>query len=231
MALDYNSFVSTVANIMATDPTTPEFVQILPQAIAYAEDRIYRELDILDSVAINATTTFTPNNRNFTLPPAPYGAFLTLTGVNVLYGNGPQRQQLQPVAMSYLNAVWGSPTGATLPEYFSMVRQDLIQVGPWPDQAYVVEVIGTFQPEPMSATNPTTFLTTYVPDLLIAGGMIFLSGYMRDFGSQADNPAQAQSWSSQYDVLFKSAMLLELRKKFAGPGWTSLSSVPVTPTR
>jgi hypothetical protein len=231
MALDYNSFVSTVANIMATDPTTPEFVQILPQAIAYVEDRVYRELDILDSVAINATTTFTPNNRNFTLPPAPYGAFLTLTGINVLYGSGPQRQQLQPVAMSYLNAVWGSPTGATLPEYFSMVRQDLIQVGPWPDQAYVVEVIGTFQPEPMSATNPTTFLTTYVPDLLIAGGMIFLSGYMRDFGSQADNPAQAQSWSSQYDVLFRSAMLLELRKKFAGPGWTSLSSVPVTPTR
>jgi hypothetical protein len=231
MAFDYNSFVSTVANIMATDPTTPEFVQILPQAIAYAEDRIYRELDILDSVAINATTTFTPNNRNFTLPPAPYGAFLTLTGINVLYGSGPQRQQLQPVAMSYLNAVWGSPTGATLPEYFSMVRQDLIQVGPWPDQAYVVEVVGTFQPEPMSATNPTTFLTTYVPDLLIAGGMIFLSGYMRDFGSQADNPAQAQSWSSQYDVLFRSAMLLELRKRWAGPGWTSLSSVPVTPTR
>jgi hypothetical protein len=231
MALDYNSFVSTVANIMATDPTTPEFVQILPQAIAYVEDRIYRELDILDSVSINNSSSFTPNNRNFTLPPAPYGAFLTLTGVNVLYGNGPQRQQLQPVAMSYLNAVWGSPTGATLPEYFAMVRQDLIQVGPWPDQAYVVEVIGTFQPEPMSATNPTTFLTTYVPDLLIAGGMIFLSGYMRDFGSQADNPAQAQSWSSQYDVLFKSAMLLELRKKFAGPGWTSLSSVPVTPTR
>jgi len=231
MALDYNSFVSTVANIMATDPTTPEFVQILPQAIAYAEDRIYRELDILDSVAINATTTFTPNNRNFTLPPAPYGAFLTLTGINVLYGNGPQRQQLQPVAMSYLNAVWGSPTGATLPEYFAMVRQDLIQVGPWPDQAYVVEVIGTFQPEPMSAANPTTFLTTYVPDLLIAGGLVFLFGYMRDYGGQSDNPQSAQSWENQYQTLFKSAMLLELRKKFAGPGWTSLSSVPVTPTR
>jgi hypothetical protein len=231
MALDYNSFVSTVANIMATDPTTPEFVQILPQAIAYAEDRIYRELDILDSVSINNSSSFTPNNRNFTLPPAPYGAFLTLTGVNVLYGNGPQRQQLQPVAMSYLNAVWGSPTGASLPEYFAMVRQDLIQVGPWPDQAYVVEVIGTFQPEPMSATNPTTFLTTYVPDLLIAGGLVFLFGYMRDYGGQSDNPQSAQSWENQYQTLFKSAMLLELRKKFAGPGWTSLSSVPVTPTR
>jgi len=231
MALDYNSFVSTLANITALDPTQPEFIQIIPQVIAYAEGRIYRELDILDSVSINNSSSFTPNNRNFTLPPAPNGAFLTLTGVNVLYGNGPQRQQLQPVAMSYLNAVWGSPTGATLPEYFAMVRQDLIQVGPWPDQAYVVEVIGTFTPEPMSATNPTTFLTIFLPDLLIAAACVFIFGWMRDYGGQSDNPQSAQSWENQYSVLFRSAMLLELRKRWAGPGWTSLSSVPVTPTR
>jgi hypothetical protein len=231
MALDYNSFVSTLANITALDPTQPEFIQIIPQVIAYAEGRIYRELDILDSVSINNSSSFTPNNRNFTLPPAPNGAFLTLTGVNVLYGNGPQRQQLQPVAMSYLNAVWGSPTGATLPEYFAMVRQDLIQVGPWPNQAYVVEVIGTFTPEPMSATNPTTFLTIFLPDLLIAAACVFIFGWMRDYGGQSDNPQSAQSWENQYSVLFRSAMLLELRKRWAGPGWTSLSSVPVTPTR
>jgi hypothetical protein len=231
MALDYNSFVSTLANITALDPTQPEFVQIIPQAIAYSEGRIYRELDILDSVSINNSSSFTPNNRNFTLPPAPNGAFLTLTGVNVLYGPGPQRQQLQPVAMSYLNAVWGSPTGATLPEYFSMVRQDLIQVGPWPDQAYVVEVIGTFTPEPMSAANPTTFLTIFLPDLLIAAACVFMFGWMRDYGGQSDNPQSAQSWENQYSVLFRSAMLLQLRAKFSGPGWTSLSAVPVTPTR
>jgi hypothetical protein len=231
MALDYNTFVSTIANITALDPTAPEFVQILPEAIAYSEGRIYRELDILDSVAINNSNSFTPGNRNFTLPAAPYGAFLTLTGVNVLYDAGPQRQQLQPVAMSYLNAVWGSPTGASLPEYFAMVRQDLIQVGPWPDQAYLVEVIGTFTPEPMSATNPTTFLTIFLPDLLVAAACVFMFGWMRDYGGQSDNPQSAQSWSAQYDVLFRSAMMLELRKKFSGPAWTSLSNVPITPTR
>jgi hypothetical protein len=112
-----------------------------------------------------------------------------------------------------------------------MVRQDLIQVGPWPDQAYVVEVIGTFTPEPMSSTNPTTFLTIFLPDLLVAAAMVFMSGFQRDFGSQSDNPAQSQSWENQYSVLFKSAMLLELRKKFAGVGWTSLSSIPVVPNR
>lgn len=231
MAMNYNTFVSTIANLSALDSTQPEFIQIMPQVIAYAEDRIYREIDLLSTTYINDASNLTALNRSFTLPTAPYGDFLTVQGINVLYGNGPQRQQLQPVAMAYLNAVWGSPTNAALPEYFAMVNQDLIQVGPWPDQAYRVEVIGTFQPEPMSATNPTTFLTTYLSDLLIAAAMVFFSGYMRDFGSQADNPQQAQSWENQYQTLFKSANLLELRKKFAGPGWASLSSVPVIPNR
>jgi hypothetical protein len=231
MAMDYNTFVATIANITALDPTQPEFVQILPEAIAYSESRIYREIDLINTVYINASSSLTALNRSFTLPSAPYGNFLTVQGINILYGSGPQRQQLQPVAMSYLNAVWGSPTGAALPEYFAMVQQDVLQVGPWPDQSYLVEVIGTFQPEPLSATNTQTQLTIYLPDLFIAGAMVFMSGYMRDFGSQSDNPAQAMSWSNQYDLLFKSANLLELRKKFVGVGWTSLSSIPVVPTR
>jgi hypothetical protein len=149
----------------------------------------------------------------------------------VLYGSEPQRQQLQPIAKSFLDAVYGSILNPGLPQYFSMVTQDQIVVGPYPDSGYKMEVIGTFQPLALSDTNPNTILTLLVPDLFIAGSMVFFSGYMRDFGSQADNPQQAQSWENQYQVLFKSAMLLELRKKFAGPGWTSLSSVPVTPTR
>jgi hypothetical protein len=229
--MDYNSYISTVANISAQDQTTPEFLQIIPQMISYAEDRIYRELDMLDTVNVNTTSNLTPQNRNFTLPSAPSGVFLTITGLNIFYGTGPQRQQLQPVAKSFLDSVYGSPTGATLPQYFAMVTQDTIVLGPYPDIAYQVEVIGTFQPAPLTSTNPTTILTELVPDLFLAASMVFFSGYQRDFGSQADNPAQAQSWENQYQILFKSAMLLELRKKFAGPGWTSLSSVPVTPTR
>ena len=229
--MNYNDFVSSVANILATDPTTPEFVQIIPQAITYAEDRIYRSLDLLDTVFVNTTASLTPNNRNFTLPLAPNGVFLVINGLNLFYGTGPQRQQLQPIAKSFLDAVYGSPTGATLPQYFAMVTQDTIVVGPYPDLPYQVEVIGVFQPTPLSATNPSTILTQLVPDLFLAAAMVFMSGYTRDFGSQSDNPAQAQSWETQYNLLFQSAMLLELRKKWAGPGWSSLSSVPVTPTR
>ena len=86
-------------------------------------------------------------------------------------------------------------------------------------------VVGTIRPNPLSNTNTTTFLTTYLPDAFIAASMIFASGYMRDFGSQSDNPAQAQSWEAQYENLIKSAGAEEVRKKWAGPGWQSMSTV------
>jgi hypothetical protein len=230
MAMNYSTFVDTIANIMATDKTTLEFQQILPQIINYAEDRIYRELDMLDATWY-APTNFIANERLLKTPPANYGNFLTITGVNVFAGFPTERVVLQPVSVPFLNSVYGTASSAAVPQYFAMLKQNEIIVGPFPDKDYVVEIYGTYQPQPMSETNPVTFLTTYLPDLLVAAGMIFASGYMRDFGSQSDNPAQAQSWESQYQVLFKSAMMLELRKKFAGPGWTSLSSVPITPTR
>lgn len=62
--------------------------------------------------------------------------------------------------------------------------------------------------------SATTQLTTYFPDLFIAASMIFASGYQRDFGAQADNPSQAQSWETQYQLLIKSALTEEARKKF-----------------
>jgi hypothetical protein len=37
---------------------------------------------------------------------------------------------------------------------------------------------------------------------------------MRDFGSQSDNPAQAQSWESQYQNLIKSANKEEMQKRY-----------------
>ena len=66
----------------------------------------------------------------------------------------------------------------------------------------------------MSVTNTSTQLTNFFPDLFIAASMIFATGYQRDFGAQSDNPAQGQSWENQYDLLIKSALTEEARKKF-----------------
>jgi len=228
MATNYTAYVASIANLMAADPAQLEFQNMLPNMIYYAEKRIYRELDLVNTVA-TATGNLIANNRLFTLPPAPYGSFITTQTINVL-ANG-QRVPLQPVSITFLNSVWGTPATANVPQYFSMLTQDSLYVGPYPDQNYPVEIQGTYRPEPLSLTNPTTYITEYLDDLFIAASMVFASGYMRDFGAQADNPAQAQSWENQYQLIVKGANLEALRQKFTGPAWTSLSAIPIADSR
>ena len=234
--MTYTTYVAQIANIMAVESTTTQFQIMLPGMIDYAEQRIYRELDLLNTVVRNDSSSLLTGNRNFTLPTTTNGNFITVQGINVITPAGNTadngtRNALQPTVRDFLDTVWNSSTGAGLPALFAMIDQFNIIVGPWPNAAYRVEVIGTIRPTPLSMTNTTTFLTQYLPDLFLAASMIFASGYQRDFGSQADNPAQSQSWETQYEKLFTSANTEELRKKFAGPGWTSLSSIATPPVR
>jgi len=228
MALDYNSYVASIANLMTADPTQPEFQIMLPNMIYYAEKRIYRELDLVNTVA-TTSGNLTANDRLFNLPAAPYGSFITTQNVCV-FASG-QRIQLQPVSVSYLNSVWGTPSSASVPQYFAMLTQDSLYVGPYPNQNYAVEIQGTYRPEPLSINNQTTYITEYLEDLFIAASMVYGSGFQRDFGAQSDNPAQAQSWENQYATIFKGANLEALRQKFAGPAWSSLSAIPIADSR
>lgn len=228
--MNYSEYVASLANLMATDPTTPEFQIFLPNCIDYAEKRIYRELDVVDTVW-TSQGTMTRKSRTFVPPQANFGNFITIQAISILIPNPPQRVNLQPVTIFYLNSVWGTEATLTVPRYFAPYRQDAVFIGPYPDQNYTAEVLGTYRPEPLSASHPETFLTVYMPDLFLAASMVFSSGYMRDFGAQSDNPQQSQSWEAQYQTLAKGAGLESLRQKFAGPAWTSLSAIPIAQDR
>lgn len=236
MSLNYTTYVAQLSNIMAVQSSTTQFQTMLPGCIDYAEQRLYRELDLLSTVVTDTTGALVSGSRNFTLPTTSNGKFITIQNINLItpvsatFTTG-TRVPLAPIDKSYLDSVWGSSTGSTIPKNFAMIDQWNIIVGPWPDANYKVEVIGTIRPNPLSATNTATFLTTYLPDLFIAASMIFASGYQRDFGAQADNPQQAQSWEAQYENLIKSAGIEEIRKKWAGPGWSSMSTVANPPNR
>lgn len=231
MSLTYTTYVAQIANIMSVTSTTGQFQTMLPGMIEYSEQRIYRELDLLQTVVRNSDYGTSSGVREFTLPITSQGKFITVQGINLFFPAGTtastgSRAALQPVSRDFLEATYGSGnTGAGQPVYFAMIDQWTVILGPWPNGSYRLEVVGTIRPSPLSSTNTTTFLTEYLPDLLIAASMIYASGYQRDFGAQADNPQQSQSWESQYERLFASANGEEVRKKFAGPGWTSYSAI------
>jgi hypothetical protein len=119
-----------------------------------------------------------------------------------------------------------------LPKYFVPFNDNLFLVGPYPDQPYYVEIVGTYRPDSLSSSNQTTFISLYLPDLFIMASMVYVSGYQRNFGRQSDDPAMAQSYENQYQTLLKGAAVEEARKKFEASGWTSQSPAPVaSPSR
>lgn len=233
--MTYAEYVTFLTNMMVMDAADPDFVGILPSIISYAEDRTYRELDLLSTV-VRDTAPVTANNRNFTLPQN-LGRFVVTNGINIYtpVGTTTTRNQVVPASRDYLDVAWPTNTAAsadTIPVNYAMITDQLVIFGPPPGAAFTAEVIGTIQPNPLSATNTTTYLTLYLPDLFNAASMVFAAGWQRNFGSQADDPKLAVSWESQYQALFASANTVEQRKKYQAGGWSSLSPTPIaTPNR
>jgi len=137
---------------------------------------------------------------------------------------------LVAASRDYLDYSWPSVTGAGVPQYFAYISQDpgetQVILGPWPDNTYRAEVVGKKQPAALSSGNPTTYLVERLPDLFVAASMVFLSGYMRNYGAQADDPRMGGSWETQYQILKASADTWEARKRWAGASWTSKALEP-----
>ena len=234
--MTYSTYQTALSTLTAIPTTNADFIAILPNVIDYSEQRIYRELDLLTEDVRDSSAATLTNNRNFTLPTS-IGTFQVISGINIITPASTTAEQgtrnpCTPVSRDVLDLIYPSSTGATLPTMFSYLSQSLVAgqtnilLGPWPDASYTVEVIGKIIPAPLSATNTTTFLSLYLPDLLLAASMVFMSGYLKNFGAQADDARQAQSWEGQYQLLKASADVWESRKKFAGASWTSKQVEP-----
>lgn len=233
--LTYATYKTALATLSVVPETDPNWLALLPDTIDYAELRIYRDLDLLSTVLTNTSYATAANSSKVQLAQ---GTFVTLQNVNVITPAGTlepdsgTRVPLLPVSKEYIQYSWPNSTNAAVPQYFAMIDERTFSLGPWPDSAYTLEIIGTYRPETLSSTNTTTFISQYLPDLFLMASMIFISGYQRNFGRQSDDPAMAQSYESQYQALLRGATVEEYRKKFAASGWSSISPSPVaTPGR
>lgn len=234
MSLTYTTLISSLSNLIAISSSDTNFIGILPEVIDYAELRIQRDLDFLNSVTTDTTITTVSGTRQITAP----STFVVIEQINMITPAGTTlpdsgtRVQCVPVTKEYLDYVWNSSTTTSVPTFFAMLNNLTMILGPFPDDEYTVEIVGTQREVPLSSTNATNYMSVYLPDVYLAAAMIFVSGWMRNFGSQADNPQMAMSWETQYNNLLKSATVEEFRKKFAGSAWSSMSPPAIaTPTR
>lgn len=237
--LTYAQYKTQIATLAVVEETNPAFVEILPQMITYAENRMYRDLDLLQTSTAVTGYAVTAGTRSLSIPE---GTLVVSEQINIITPAGQTdpdaptatRNSCLPTTKEYLDIVYGNnaATNRGLPKYFVPFNDNLFYFGPVPDANYYVEIVGTVRPASLSANNTTTFLSLYFPDLLIMASMIYVSGYQRNFGRANDDPQMAVTYESQYKELLQGAMVEEARKKFEASAWSSQSpSVVATPTR
>jgi hypothetical protein len=233
--LTYTTYKSQIATMAVVEESDPNFLTILPMMIDYAELRMYRDLDFLFTSTTNSTQTCVVGNRQITVP---VGTFVVTDQINVISPAGTvnpdagTRNPLLPTTKEFLDAVYGTPTAPGLPKYYCAFNDNVFLIGPFPDQAYRVEITGTFRPASLSVSTPTTFISQYLPDLFVMASMVYISAYQRNFGRANDDPQMAITYESQYQGLLKGAAVEEARKKYEASAWSSQSPSPVaTPTR
>jgi hypothetical protein len=237
MSLTYTTYVSSLANLLPVSPSDPGFQTVFPNIIDDAEQRLYRELDLIDTSVRDSSAALSTGTRNFNIPSS-LGTFIVTDEINIITPVGTSdpelgtRNALVPTSEEVLNFLWPSSTGSAVPQYFAMVNQGLIIVGPWPDQAYQVEAVGTIRPLPISTSNVTTLLSVFFPDLFIAASMVFAAAYQKNFGAAVDDPKSGVTWEGHLQALLTSAATEEARKKFTAAGWSSKEPAPLaTPPR
>jgi hypothetical protein len=220
------------------------FKRIIPLMFTYADNRIYRELEFLATTSM-VTGTLTANNRETSLPSTVL--VLREMSVMVPTGfswRGSERhadtarKTLERLSPEALDMIWSDsrydtqtdrmvPSPRGVPQKYAIVGASTvtfpqtlsytIRLVPVPDKAYATEYLGVIRPALLSSLNTETFLSANYADLFCAACMVFASGYQRDFGAQADDPAKAVSWNGTYEALRASALLEAGRMKGTVP--------------
>lgn len=238
--LDYAGFKKQIATMAVVAEDDPAFLTILPQAITYAENRIYRDLDFLFTSISNTGFRLREGERTLTIPADTFVVpeqMNLIVPMDVLRQDAGARIPLLEVTREFLDGFCSNPNVSNVPQYFAVIgnpRGDITyMVGPFPDANYQVELVGTIRPESLSEDNDTTYISLYLPDLMVMASMVYVAGYQRNYGAtQANDPQQPVSYESQYMTLLRGAMSEEFRKKAEAAAWsTKTNAMIATPSR
>ena len=254
--LSYNAYVQNLG-VMAVATTSEvsgiqtfvdvELQTILPQALNYAELRIQRDLDFLQAKAPNTYTLTAGNN----ILQVPINDFLMLETLEVLQVNGSQvvnSHPLTPASKELIQNCYSGLASAARPRFFAMVGDAFgdgantninVLLGPVPNYAYPVRVYGVIRlpslaqfAVPVDADTEFTYISQFLPDMLMMASMIYVGAFQRNFSATSDSQDMGQSYEKQYQALRLGAISEENRKKFLESAFSSYSTpVSATPTR
>jgi hypothetical protein len=257
--LSYNSWVQQIASmavVLANDDNSPGVMQfvdaplqaIVPMILNYAELRIQRDVDLLPSQTTNNTYVLTAGNPVLDIPIDDFLIVQTFTVTQVSDGTQVNEYPLLPVSKEFIQNCYGGAASSGTPRYFAMVGDNFgdgadtfnkVLLGPSPNFAYTLRVTGTIRTPSLfkyavagNADTKFTWISSYLPDLLIMASMVYISAFQRNFSATSDSADMGLSYEKAYQALRLGAIPEENRKKAQASGWTPYSTpTAATPTR
>ena len=150
---------------------------ILNDIIENVEFRILREVDS-DNNRRYATANVLTSTRFIDTPTNA----LIIRSAQIVDSDGTasadNRDFLQFRDTSFMSEF--NPTGATgVPKYYSWWDQDTIVMAPTPDATYTIQLNYVLKDPGLSATNTTTYLSTYFPNGLLYACLAEAYGFLK----------------------------------------------------
>lgn len=220
MSYTYATYSTALAENLVVGASA--LTTILPSIIDYAEGRCYRDLNLNDTMVRDSSASTAANTRTFTLPTPASGYFDIVQSVNIIQSSS--RTPVVATTQEFIDIIWPTTTAAsatTVPAYYAMVTDRTLIFGPPPGAIFTVEVVGKIRPNALSASNTTTVLSTYYPELFMAASMVYASGWQKNYSRQSDDPQQAMSWEKLYRDLLATAVSDDERNRDQGDSWTA----------
>lgn len=151
--------------------------------IKNAEYRIFREADA-DYSREYATSSFNSGNKYLLLPDDNTDEGTTtirrafIVRSVIVTNTSSNQVALDPRDDTFITEY--NSSGATgFPKYYSMYRENAIQVAPTPDAAYAVTLDYVYTPDNLSSTNTTTYISQNAPELLLYACLVEAFAYLK----------------------------------------------------
>jgi hypothetical protein len=169
--MNYNELVTNIRNYTEVDANV--FSEpVINTFITMAENRILRDID-LDVFKVEAQAFLTPNNKFLTAPTD------ILTHRYLMVEVAGEQRFLEFRDTSFMKEFWPDGSDTSSPRFYSVWDDNTFYLAPTPDLAYSVELGYIRRPEQISATNPTTWISTKAPEALLYACLIQAYSYTK----------------------------------------------------
>ena len=168
--MTYAELVQAIKDYTDNQETT--FVDQIDQFIKNAEERILYDVQ-LPVFTKNQQGVLASDNKYLALP----NDFLAPFSLSVITGNN--YYFLLNKDVNYLQEAYPDTTETGRPQFYAIFDDTNLLVAPVPDAAYTVEFHYLYQPEGISASNSTTWLSTNASNALLYASLIEAYVFMK----------------------------------------------------